>query len=98
MMINTIVKIIKSYWDMDIKPFMKVMSKTTTSSNHIKKWDTSRDRDTFERDTSNDEDIEIHGNNWEDWEMTEMPHVSDTSNDTSNEIKRFLGHLNEKEE
>ena len=78
---------------MDIKPFVKVMSKTTTSSNHIKQWD-----------TSNDEDIEIHGNNWEDWEMTEMPHVEDTSrdrdisNDTSDEIKRFLGHLNEKEE
>ena len=78
---------------MDIKPFVKVMSKTTTSSNHIKQWD-----------TSNDEDIEIHGNNWEDWEMTEMPHVEDTSrdrdisNDTSDEIKRFLGHLNEKED
>ena len=93
-MIKTIVKIIKSYWEMDIKPFMKVMSKTTTSSNHIKQWE-------------DDEDIEIYGKqhkHWEDWEMTEMPHVSDTSrdrdtsNDTSDEIKRFLGHLNEKEE
>jgi len=93
-MIKTIVKIIKSYWDMDIKPFMKVMSKTTTSNKHIKQWE-------------DDEDIEIYGKqhkHWEDWEMTEMPHVSDTSRDrdisngTSDEIKRFLGHLNEKEE
>ena len=77
-MISTIVKIIKSYWEMDIKPFMKVMSKTTASNKHIKQWE-------------DDEDIEIYGKqhkHWEDWEMTEMPHVEDTSN----EIKRFLGH------
>jgi len=83
-MISTLIKIIKSYWEMDIKPFMKVMSKTTTSNKHIKQWE-------------DDEDIEIYGKqhkHWEDWEMTEMPHVEDTSN----EIKRFLGHLNEKEE
>jgi len=97
-MISTIVKIIKSYWEMDIKPFVKVMSKTTTSK-------TSRDGDTFNtnhiKQWEDDEDIEIYGKqhkHWEDWEMTEMPHVSDTSNDTSDEIKRFLGHLNEKEE
>ena len=50
---------------MDIKPFMKVMSKTTTSSNHIKQWE-------------DDEDIEIYGKqhkHWDDWEMTEMPHI-----------------------
>ena len=73
---------------MDIKPFMKVMSKTTTSNKHIKQWE-------------DDEDIEIYGKqhkHWEDWEMTEMPQVEDTSrdrdtsNDTSDEIKRFLGH------
>ena len=64
-MIRTIVKIIKSYWEMDIKPFLKVMLKTTTSKTHIKQWE-------------DDEDIEIYGKqhkHWDDWEMSEMPYI-----------------------
>ena len=72
-MIRTIVKIIKSYWEMDIKPFLKVMLKTTTSKRHIKKqWE-------------DDEDVEVYGKqhkHWDDWEMSEMPYVeSNTSRD-----------------
>ena len=70
-MISTFVKIIKSYWEMDIKPFLKVMLKTTTSKRHIKQWE-------------DDEDVEVYGKqhkHWDDWEMSEMPYVSDTSRD-----------------
>lgn len=65
-MIRTLVKIIKSYWEMDIKPFLKVMLKTTTSKRHIKKqWE-------------DDEDVEVYGKqhkHWDDWEMSEMPYI-----------------------
>ena len=64
-MIRTIVKIIKSYWEMDIKPFLKVMLKTTTSKTHIKQWE-------------DDEDVEVYGKqhkHWDDWEMSEMPYI-----------------------
>ena len=50
---------------MDIKPFLKVMLKTTTSKTHIKQWE-------------DDEDIEIYGKqhkHWDDWEMSEMPYI-----------------------
>ena len=51
---------------MDIKPFLKVMLKTTTSKTHIKKqWE-------------DDEDVEVYGKqhkHWDDWEMTEMPYI-----------------------
>ena len=74
-MINTLVKIIKSYWEMDIKPFLKVMLKTTTS-----KSNTSRDRDTFNhiKQWEDDEDVEVYGKqhkHWDDWEMSEMPYI-----------------------
>jgi hypothetical protein len=64
-MIKTLVKIIKSYWEMDIKPFLKVMLKTTTSKTHIKQWE-------------DDEDVEVYGKqhkHWDDWEMSEMPYI-----------------------
>ena len=72
-MTKTLVKIIKSYWEMDIKPFLKVMLKTTTSKRRIKKqWE-------------DDEDVEVYGKqhkHWDDWEMSEMPYVeSNTSRD-----------------
>ena len=51
---------------MDIKPFLKVMLKTTTSKRHIKKqWE-------------DDEDVEVYGKqhkHWDDWEMSEMPYI-----------------------
>ena len=50
---------------MDIKPFFKVMLKTTTSKTHIKQWE-------------DDEDIEVYGKqhkHWDDWEMSEMPYI-----------------------
>ena len=67
-MINTmrvIQKIITNYWEMDIKPFLKVMLKTNTSKTHIKQWE-------------DDEDVEVYGKqhkHWDDWEMSEMPYV-----------------------
>ena len=50
---------------MDIKPFLKVMLKTTTSKRHIKQWE-------------DDEDVEVYGKqhkHWDDWEMSEMPYI-----------------------
>ena len=64
-MISTFVKIIKSYWEMDIKPFLKVMLNTTTSKRHIKQWE-------------DDEDVGVYGKqhkHWDDWEMSEMPYI-----------------------
>ena len=67
-MINTmcvIQKIIAHYWEMDIKPFLKVVLKTNTSKTHIKQWE-------------DDEDVEVYGKqhkHWDDWEMSEMPYV-----------------------
>lgn len=67
-MINTmrvIQKIIANYWEMDIKPFLKVVLKTNTSKTHIKQWE-------------DDEDVEVYGKqhkHWDDWEMSEMPYV-----------------------
>jgi len=62
-MIKALIKIIKSYWEMDIKPFLKVMLKTTTSKKHIKQWE-------------DDEDVEVYGKqHYEDWEMSEMPYI-----------------------
>ena len=62
---RVIQKIIANYWEMDIKPFLKVMLKTNTSKTHIKQWE-------------DDEDVEVYGKqhkHWEDWEMSEMPYV-----------------------
>ena len=48
---------------MDIKPFLNVMLKTTTSKKHIKQWE-------------DDEDVEVYGKqHYEDWEMSEMPYI-----------------------
>ena len=76
-MINTmrvIQKIIANYWEMDIKPFLKVVLKPSDTSNtsktHIKQWE-------------DDEDVEVYGKqhkHWDDSEMSEMPYVeSNTS-------------------
>ena len=85
---RVIQKIIANYWEMDIKPFLKVMLKPSDTA-HL---NTSRDRDTFNRATSNhikqwedEEDVESYSKkhkHWEDWEMSEMPYVeSNTSRD-----------------
>ena len=77
---RVIQKIIANYWEMDIKPFLKVVLKpsdtarnratSNTSKTHIKQWE-------------DDEDVEVYGKqhkHWDDWEMSEMPYVeSNTS-------------------
>ena len=69
---RVIQKIIANYWEMDIKPFLKVMLKPSRdiSKKHIKQWE-------------DDEDVEVYSKqhkHWDDWEMSEMPYVeSNTS-------------------
>ena len=73
-MINTmrvIQKIIANYWEMDIKPFLKVMLKPSdtarnrATSNHIKQWEDEEDVESYSKKHKH----------WDDWEMSEMPYV-----------------------